>query len=109
MRIIQTNHQCAKFLDKPIDAPRITFLGLKFSFPIHKFQTWKPDQKVLSRDMQAFQILDWNSNFQSPLVWTNEKLQRFFFHKDLFTIKNPIDKIYSLLLLSIKKRTITVP
>ena len=27
----------------------------------------------------GFQILDLNSNFQSPLVWTNEKLQRFFF------------------------------
>ena len=32
-------HQCAKFLDNPIDAPRIPSLRLKFSFPIHKFQT----------------------------------------------------------------------
>ena len=38
MRIIQTTN-VRNFLDKPIDAPRITFLGLKFSFPIHKFQT----------------------------------------------------------------------
>ena len=47
--------------------------------------------KYLNYSYAVFQILDWNSNFQSPLVWTNEKLQRIFFtHKDLFAIKkNP--------------------
>ena len=28
-----------EILENPIDAPRIPFLGLIFSFPIHKFQT----------------------------------------------------------------------
>ena len=81
MRIIQTNHQCAKFLDNPIDAPRITFLGLKFSFPIHKFQTWKPYPKGLNYIYAGFQILDWNSNFQSSLVRTTDKLLQILLTK----------------------------
>ena len=106
-----SNHQCAKFWDKPIDAPRITFLGLKFSFPIHKVQTWKPDPKDLNYWYAGFQILDWNSHFQSPLVWTNEKLQQIFFtHKDLFAIKkSPFLKFIIKFIvydkLSIKKKT----
>ena len=48
--------------------------------------------KSLNYRYAGFQILDWNSNFQSPLVWTNEKLLRIFTHKDLFTIKKIIDK-----------------
>ena len=32
-------HQCAKFMDNTINAPKFPSLGLKFSFPIHKFQT----------------------------------------------------------------------
>ena len=58
--------------------------------------------KSLNNRLTAgFQISDWNSNFQSPLVLTTEKLLRIFTHKDLFTIKNSIHKIYCLLLLSI--------
>ena len=42
-----------------------------------------PNMKIFPKDLNyryaGFQILDWNSNFQSPLVWTNEKLVRFFF------------------------------
>ena len=99
MRIIQTNHQCAKFLNNTINAPKIPSLGLKFLFPIHKFQTWKPDQKVLSTDMRDSKSWTEILIFQSPPVWTNEKLQRIFFffftHKDLFAIKKiPIHKIY---------------
>ena len=58
--------------------------------------------------------MDWNSNFQSPLVWTNEKLGRIFFsHKDLFAIKKSsfikfIIKFIVYDKLSIKTRTITV-
>ena len=59
--------------------------------------------KGLNYSYAGFQILDWNSNFQSPLVWTTDKLlQRPNYDK------NPIHKFY-LLLLSIKKRTATVP
>ena len=77
MRIIQTNHQCAKFLDKPIDAPRITFLGLKFSFfPIQKFQTWKLAQKILTTDMQDSkswtEILIFNHHLSGPMKSYNE-------------------------------------
>ena len=64
-------HQCAKFLDNPIDAPRIPFLGLKFSFPIHKFQTWKPAQKVLNTDIRdsrsRTEILIFNHHLSGPL------------------------------------------
>ena len=84
-------------MDNTINAPKIPSLRLKFSFPIHKFQAWKPDQKDLNYRYAGFQILDWNSNFQSSPVWTNEKLQRIFFsYKDLFTIKFPLIKIYCL-------------
>ena len=65
--------------------------------------------KGLNYRYAGFQILDWNSNFQSSLVRTTDKLQQTFTQKDLFTIKNSIHKIYCLLLLSIKKRTATVP
>ena len=56
-----------------------------------------PNIKTCPKDLNywyaGFQILDWNSNFQSPLVWTNEKLQRIFSsYKDLFTIKFPLIK-----------------
>ena len=96
-------------MNNPINAPKIPSLGLKFSFPIHKFQTWKPAPKGLDYRYAGFQILDWNYNFQSSPVWTNEKLQRiFFFLQRPIYDKIPIDKIY-LLLLSIKKRTATVP
>ena len=66
-----------------------------------------PNIKTCPKDLNysyaGFQILDWNSNFQSPLVWTTDKLlQRPIYDK------NPIHKFY-LLLLSIKKRTATVP
>ena len=46
----------------------------------------------------GFQILDWNSNFQSPLVRTSDKLLRIFTHKDPVYYK-----------VSLKKRTMTVP
>ena len=76
MRIIQTNHQCAKFLNNPIDAPRITFLGLKFSFPIHKFQTWKLAQKILTTDMldskSWTEILIFNHHLSGPMKSYNE-------------------------------------
>ena len=57
--------------------------------------------KSLNYRYAGFQILDWNSNFQSSLVRTTDKLLQIFTHKDLFTIKNSIHKIYCLLLLSI--------
>ena len=45
--------------------------------------------------MMGFQILDWNSNLQSSLVRTTDKLLQIFTHQDLFTIKkNSIHKIY---------------
>ena len=98
MRIIQTNHQCARFLDNPINAPKIPFLGLKFSFSIHKFQTWKPSPKSFNYRYAGFQILDWNSNFQSSLIRTTDKLLQIFTHQDLFTMKKikkkSIHKIY---------------
>ena len=95
MRIIQTNHQCAKFLNNTIDAPRITFLGLKFSFPIHKFQT-KLAQKILTtvmRDSRSWtEILIFNHHLSGPMKSYNDF---FFTHKDLFAIKKiPIHKIY---------------
>ena len=97
MRIIQTNHQCAKFLNNTINAPMIPSLGLKFSFPIHKFQTWKPDQKVLTTDMRDSkswtEILIFNHHLSGPMKSYNEFF--FFTHKDLFAIKKiPIHKIY---------------
>ena len=54
--------------------------------------------KSLNYRYAGFQISDWNSNFQSPLVWTTEKL-----------LRNPIHKIYCLLLLSIKKTNSNCP
>ena len=74
-----------------------------------------PNIKICPRDLNyryaGFQILDWNSNFQLPLVWTNEKLQQFFFtRKDLFAIKkSPFRRFIVYDKLSIKKRTATVP
>ena len=55
--------------------------------------------KSLNSRYAGFQILDWNSNFQSSLVRTTDKLLQIFTHKDLFTIKkkkkkkSPIHKI----------------
>ena len=72
MRIIQTNHQCARCLDNPINAPKILSLGLKFSFPIHKFRTWKPSQKGLTTDMRDSrswtEILIFNHHLSGPLT-----------------------------------------
>ena len=48
--------------------------------------------KSLNYRYAGFQILDWNSNFQSSLVLTTDKLQQIFTHQDLFTIKNFIHK-----------------
>ena len=51
--------------------------------------------KSLNYRYAGFQILDWNSNFQSSLVRTTDKLLQIFTHQDLFTIKkNSIHKIY---------------
>ena len=79
MRIIQTNPQWAKFLNNTINAPKIPSLGLKFSFPIHKFKTWKPDQKVLTTDMRDSkswtEILIFNHHLSGPMKSYNE----FFF------------------------------
>ena len=49
--------------------------------------------KSLNYRYAGFQILDWNSNFQSPLVRTTDKLLQIFTHKDLFTIKISFMKI----------------
>ena len=79
MRIIQTNHQCAKFLNNPIDAPRITFLGLKFSFPIHKFQTWKLAQKILTdmRDSKSWtEILIFNHHYHTQINRRRDRIIR---------------------------------
>ena len=74
-----------------------------------------PNKKTCPKDLNyryaGFQILDRNFNFQSPLFWTNENIQRFFFtRKDLFAIKKkPFIKFIVYDKLSIKKRTETVP
>ena len=65
--------------------------------------------KCLNYRYAGFQITDWNSNFQSPLVRTTEKLLQIFTHKDLFTIKNSIHKIIVYHCCPSKKRTATVP
>ena len=66
-------------MDNTINAPKIPSLGLKFSFPIHKFQTWKPDQKVLTTDMQDSkswtEILIFNHHLSGPMKSYND----FFF------------------------------
>ena len=76
MRIIQTNHQCAKFMDNTINAPKIPSLGLKFSFPIHKFQTRKLAQKILTTDMRDSkswtEILIFNHHLSGPMKSYNE-------------------------------------
>ena len=86
-------HQCVKFMDNTIYAPKIPS-RIKILISNPQVPNIKPWPKGLNYRYAGFQILDWNSHFQSPLVWTNEKLRFFFSHKDLFTIKNPIDKIY---------------
>ena len=49
--------------------------------------------KSLNYRYAGFQILDWNSNFQSSLVRTTDELLQIFTHQDLFTIKkNPFIK-----------------
>ena len=72
MRIIQTNRQCARFLNNSINAPKIPSLGLKFSFPIHKFQTPKPALKVLTTDIRDpktwTEILIFNHHLSGPLT-----------------------------------------
>ena len=55
-------------------------------------QNMKTCPKSLNYRYAGFQILDWNSNFQSWLVQTTDKLLQIFTHKDLFTIKNFIHK-----------------
>ena len=87
---------CEIVLDKPIDALRITFLGLKFSFPIHQFQTRRLAQKILTIDMRDSkswtEILIFNHHLSGPMKSYNEFS---FTHKDLFAIKKiPIHKIY---------------
>ena len=56
--------------------------------------------KSLNYRYAGFQILDWNSNFQSSLVRTTDKLLQFFTHQDLFTIKKKIYHIYYQFLLT---------
>ena len=84
-------HQCVKFIDNTINAPKIPSLGLKFSFPI---QTWKPDQKVLTTDMRDSkswtEILIFNHHLSGPMKSYNN----FFFSQRPIYDKNPIDKIY---------------
>ena len=96
-------------MDNPIDAPKIPSLGLKFSFPIHKFQIWKPDQRVLTTDMRDSkswtEILIFNHHLSGPMKSYNEF---FFSYKDLFTIKFPLIKFIVYDKLSMKKRTATV-
>ena len=79
MRIIQTNHQCVKFMDNTINAPKIPSLGLKLSFPIHKFQTYKLAQKILTTDMRDSkswtEILIFNHHLSGPMKSYND----FFF------------------------------
>ena len=55
-------------------------------------QSMKTYPKRLNYRYAGFQILDWNSYFQSSLVRTTDKLLQIFTHKDLFTIKNFIHK-----------------
>ena len=86
-------HQCVKFMNNPINAPKIPSLGLKFSFPIHKFQTRKLAQKILTTDMRDSkswtEILIFNHHLSGPMKSYNE----FFSYKDLFTIKFPLIKL----------------
>ena len=87
-----TNTRC---LDNPINAPKIPTLGLKFSFPIHKFQTWKPSQKVLITDMRDSrswtEILIFNHHLSGPLT----SYYKFLLTKTyLLYKKKSIHKIY---------------
>ena len=82
-------------MDNTINAPKIQSLGLKFSFPIHKFRTWKPDQKVLTTDMRDSkswtEILIFNHHLSGPM----KSYKYFFFsQRPIYDKKNPIDKIY---------------
>ena len=91
------NHQYAKFLNNTINAPKIPTSRIKILISNPQVPNMKTWPKGLNYRYAGFQILDWNSNFQSPPVWTNEKLRRIFFftHKDLFATKKiPIHKIY---------------
>ena len=96
-------------MNNPINPPKIPSLGLKFSFPIHKFQTWKLAQKILTTDMRDSkswtEILIFNHHLSGPMKSYNEFF--FFLQRHIYD-EIPIEKIY-LLLLSIKKRTATVP
>ena len=102
-------------MNNPINAPKIPSLGLKFSFPIHKFQTVKLAQKILTTDMRDSkswtEILIFNHHLSGPMKSYNEF---FLTHKDLFAIKkSPFIKFIIKFIvydkLSIKKRTATVP
>ena len=73
------NHQCAKFWNNIINAPKIPSPGLKILISNAQVPNMKTWPKGLKYRYAGFQILNWNSNFQSPPVWTNEKLQRIFF------------------------------
>ena len=81
-------------MDNPINAPKIPSLGLKFSFPIHKFQIWKPDQKVITTDMRDSkswtEILIFNHHLSEP----KKSYYDFFLLRPICDKKNPIDKIY---------------
>ena len=84
-------------MNNTINAPKIPSLGLKFLFPIHKFQTWKLAQKILTTDIRDSkswtEILIFNLHLSGPMKSYNEFF--FFTHKDLFAIKKiPIHKIY---------------
>ena len=101
-------------MDNTINAPKIPSLGLKFSFPIHKFQIWKPDQKVLTTDMwdskSWTEILIFNHHLSGPMKSYNDF---FFSQRPIYDKKIPLIKFIIKFIvydkLSIKKRTITVP
>ena len=65
-------HQCAKFLDNPIDAPRITFLGLKSYFQSTSSKHENLTQKVLTTYMRISrswtEILIFNHHLSGPLT-----------------------------------------
>ena len=70
--ILEQSHWCSQ--------DYISRIKILISNPqVPNIKTWP--KKGLNHRYAGFQISDWNSNFQSPLVWTNEELQRIFLTK----------------------------
>ena len=69
-------------------APKISILPtLQISKPVPNVLTTDMRNSWTNHRCAEFQILDWNSNFQSPLARTTDKLLQNFTHKKPFTIK----------------------